>query len=79
MSIRIFMLVALVLASSACSPAPFNPGNDCPKEPNCGQCTSHGGCGFCGGQCLAVGATECPSGWAKAPDMCPEPEATTTP
>jgi hypothetical protein len=73
MRLYVLALFTLVLAPAACAPAPFDPGNDCPKEPNCGQCTSRGGCGWCGDQCMAVGAAACTSAWAKTPDVCPEP------
>lgn len=79
MNLRNFVFLAAALMSAACGspPDPYNAQSDCPKQPNCGQCASRGGCGFCDGQCLAVGAPACTSGkWAKSPDQCPVPGAT---
>lgn len=74
MRLRFIALLTMVLASAACSPPPpYNPQSDCPKEPNCGQCTSRGGCGWCGDQCMEVGAAACTSAWVKTPDACTEP------
>jgi hypothetical protein len=73
------VLGATSLLGAACggAPTPVTPQGDCPKLPNCGQCASQGGCGFCDGQCMAVGSTACASGkWAKSPDQCPMPSAT---
>lgn len=75
MRLHVLALLASAFALPACAPAPFDPGNDCPKEPNCGQCASRGGCGWCGDQCMAVGAAACKATWAKTPDACPEPAA----
>jgi hypothetical protein len=80
------LVVALTLVAGGCGPAPspFDPGTDCPKLSYCGQCASRGGCAWCGdpkessgGQCVAVGHSECgaPRAWAKTPETCPAPPA----
>jgi hypothetical protein len=74
MRLRVLALMTFLLAPAACSaPPPFEAQGDCPKEPNCGQCASRGGCGWCGDQCMAVGAAACSSDWIKTPGECPEP------
>lgn len=80
---RALRLVAVLLALAGCrAPEPFDPAADCPKEANCGQCASRGACAWCGdpggsagGQCLAVGHSDCPApgGWSRTPDRCPAP------
>lgn len=74
-------LFALLL-SGCHTPAPYDPGADCPKEAYCGQCASRGGCAWCGdpadgarGQCVAVGRADCaaPNDWARTPDRCAPP------
>ncbi|AUX43569.1 uncharacterized protein SOCE26_050190 [Sorangium cellulosum] len=79
MSIRHVVFLSIALAQAACPPPPVpEPRRDCPKEPNCGQCASQGGCGWCDGQCIALGITACESP-ATSPDMCPPPVVTSAP
>jgi hypothetical protein len=71
------LIVLVALALGGCSPPPFNAGTDCPKQPNCGQCASRGGCGWCGDQCMAMGSAACSSAWVSSPDMCTAPPSGT--
>lgn len=84
---RLASFALLGLVGTGCqTPAPFDPGADCPRETLCGQCASHGACVWCGdpndggkGQCVAIGRAECaaPAEWARTPDRCGPPPATT--
>jgi hypothetical protein len=79
MHLRSF-IVLVTLALAGCSPRPFEAIGDCPKKPNCGQCTSQGGCGWCGDQCMAVPTTACSSTLINSSDLCaPPPSGTIVP
>jgi len=76
MRTRLFVLFISALGLAGCpSPPPFDPGSECPKLPNCGQCASRGGCAWCGNQCVAVGHTSCTGAPVTTPGNCPPPAA----
>ena len=77
------LLVLLALVGIGCTThLPFKAQTDCSKITFCGQCASRGGCAWCGstqdssgGQCVAVGVSECsaPKALCQTPDRCPPP------
>lgn len=81
------MIVMAALSLIGCqTPSPYDPGMECPRLENCGQCASRGGCTWCGdttdgsrGLCMAIGRSECgsPNVLSKTPDQCAPPPSGT--
>lgn len=82
---RVIVVAALSLIGCQ-TPSPYDPGMECPRLENCGQCASRGGCTWCGdttdgsrGLCMAIGRSECgsPNVLSKTPDQCALPPSGT--
>lgn len=77
-----FLCLLALIGIGCTTHLPFKAQTDCSKITYCGQCASRGECAWCGstqdssgGQCIAVGLSECsaPRALCQTPDRCPPP------